>query len=88
MCSLNPADWIKICEMLLGPAPADFEFEPKVTISSLSLLCASDAVDCFALGGPAVRNASRGVICNTPTRCMTSPPYGRSFSLPSVAMHV
>ncbi|CAM9436418.1 unnamed protein product, partial [Laminaria digitata] len=30
ICSLNPADWIKTCEMLLGPAPEDFEFEPKV----------------------------------------------------------
>ncbi|CAM9488087.1 unnamed protein product [Ectocarpus sp. 4 AP-2014] len=34
MCSLNPKDWIKICEMLLGPAPKDFEFEPKHKASS------------------------------------------------------
>lgn len=30
MCSQNPRDWIKICEMLLGPVPQDFEFVPKV----------------------------------------------------------
>ncbi|CAM9701122.1 unnamed protein product, partial [Hapterophycus canaliculatus] len=29
MCSLNPKDWIKISEMLLGPTPKAFEFEPK-----------------------------------------------------------
>jgi tRNA-dihydrouridine synthase 3 len=29
MLSKNCADWIKICEMLLGPVPDDFEFEPK-----------------------------------------------------------
>ncbi|CBJ31922.1 conserved unknown protein [Ectocarpus siliculosus] len=34
MCSLNPKDWIKICEMLLGPTPKDFEFEPKHKASS------------------------------------------------------
>ena len=29
MMSKNCADWIKISEMLLGPVPEGFEFEPK-----------------------------------------------------------
>lgn len=49
MCSLNPEGWIKICEMLLEPAPEDFEFGPKVNIIPCALLCASDAADCFIL---------------------------------------
>lgn len=35
MCSLNPKDWIKMSEMLLGPTPASFEFEPKVCLEKL-----------------------------------------------------
>lgn len=72
MCSLNPADWIKICEMLLGPAPEDFEFEPKVRISPRAPLCASHAADCR---GTAVRSASRGLLCNLPSRCMMPPRW-------------
>ena len=28
-CSDNAADWVRISEMLLGPAPANFSFAPK-----------------------------------------------------------
>lgn len=31
MCSQNAHDWVKISEMLLGPVPTNFEFEPKVS---------------------------------------------------------
>lgn len=36
MCSQNAVDWIKISEMLLGPVPEGFQFEPKVR---LLILC-------------------------------------------------
>lgn len=76
MCSLNPADWIKICEMLLGPAPEDFEFEPKVRDISPRALCSAHVMRRIVSHwrGTAVRSASSGVTCNTPiSRCMMSP---------------
>jgi hypothetical protein len=59
LASTEPQDWVKISEMLLGPAPRGFKFEPKHRSNAYSASAALDGdAEKAGGGGEAVEEAA------------------------------